>query len=148
MYPTTSEKVQCMSRIPYASAIESLIYVMLCTRPDITFAMSVMSRYQSNSDEEHWIAMKNIFKYLRRTKDLFLIFGGDSELQVEGYTDSDFMSDPDDRKSMSEYIFICNGGAVSWKSSKQPIIADSTTEAEYVLLRMLQRKASGSKSLL
>ena len=67
----------------------------------------------SNPDEEHWIAMKNILKYLRRTKDLFLIFGGDSEWRVEGYTDSDFISDPDDRKSISEYVFVCNGGAAS-----------------------------------
>ena len=81
-----------MCRISYASAIESLIYAMLCTRPDLILTMSITSRYQSNSDEEHWIAVKNIFKYLRRTKDLFLIFGGDSELRVEGCTDSDFMS--------------------------------------------------------
>ena len=76
--------------------------------------------------------MKNILKYLRRTKDIFLIFEGDSELQVEGYTNLDFMSDPDDRKSTSGYVFICNNGAVSWKSSKQLIIVDSTIEAEYV----------------
>ena len=76
--------------------------------------------------------MKNIFKYLRRTKNLFLIFGGDSELWVDGYTDSDFMSDLDDRKSTSGYVFVYNDGAVSWKSFKQPIIADSTMEAEYV----------------
>ena len=79
-----------MSRISYASAIESLIYVMLYTGLNIAFAVSVTSRYQLNPDEEHWIAMKNILKYLRRTKDLFLIFGGDSELRVEGYTNSDF----------------------------------------------------------
>ena len=75
--------------------------------------------------------MKNIFKYLGRTKDLFLIFGGGSELRVKRYTISDFISDLDDRKSMSEYVFVCNGGVVSWKSSKQPIIADSTIETEY-----------------
>ena len=63
---------------------------------------------------------------------MFLIFGGDSELRVEGYINSDFMSDPDDRNFTSGYVFVCNDGAVSWKSFKQPIIADSTTEAEYV----------------
>ena len=57
--------------------------------------------------------MKNIFRYLRRIKDLFLIFGGGSELRVEGYTDLDFMFDSDDRKSMSGYVFICNSGTVS-----------------------------------
>ena len=66
-----------------------------------------------NLGEEHWIIVKNILKYLRRTKDLFLIFGGGSELKVEGYTDSDFMFDVDDRKSISGYIFQCNDGSIS-----------------------------------
>ena len=110
---TTSRKIQRMSRIPYASTIGSLIYVMLCTRPDVVLTVSVMSRYQSNPSEEHWIAVKNIFKYLRRTKYLFLIFGGDFELQVEEYTDLDFIFDSDDRKSTSGYMFICNGDVVS-----------------------------------
>ena len=70
-----------MSRIPYVSTIGSLMYAMLYTRPDIVLIVSITSRYQSNPSEEHWIAMKNILKYLRRTKDL--IFGSDSKLQVE-----------------------------------------------------------------
>ena len=86
---------------------------MLCTRPDIILTVSITNRYQSNPDEEHWIAIKNIFKYLRRTKDLFLIFDRGSKLRIEGYTNSDFMFDPDDRKSTLGYIFICNGGATS-----------------------------------
>ncbi|PPZ26180.1 hypothetical protein C5P36_26510, partial [Escherichia coli] len=98
---------------------------------DIAYAISLTSRYQSNLGLEHWIAVKNILKYLRRTKDLFLIYGG-GDLQLDGYTDSDFQSDIDDRKSTSGYVFICNGGAVSWKSSKQSTTADSTTEAEYI----------------
>ena len=100
MCPTTFEEVQCMSRIPYAS------YVMLCTRPDITHAVSITSRYQSNLDEEHWIAVKSILKYLRRTKDLFLVFGDNSELRVKGYTDLDFMSDPNNRMSTSRCILV------------------------------------------
>ena len=76
--------------------------------------------------------MKNILKYLRRIKDLFLIFRGDFELRIEEYTDSDFISDLDNRISTSGYVFACNGSAVSWKSFKQPIIADLTIEAEYV----------------
>ena len=113
MCPTTSEEIERMSRISYASTIESLIYVMLCIRPDIIIAVSVMNKFQLNPDEEHYIIVKNILKYLWRTKNLFLIFGEVPELQIEGYIDSDFMLDPDDRKSTSEYVFICNGGAVS-----------------------------------
>ena len=93
--------------------------------------MSVTSRYQSNPSEEHWTSVKCILKYLRRTKDIFLVFKN-RELQVQEFTDSNFMSDIDDRKSTSGSLFICNGGAVSWKSSKQTVIADSTMEAEYI----------------
>ena len=69
---------------------------------------------------------------MRRTKDLILTYGKGNELKLEGYTDSDFQSDVDDRKSISAFVFLCNGGAVCWKSSKQTTTADSTTEAEYV----------------
>ena len=75
--------------------------------------------------------VKTILKYLRRTKDQFLIYG-DSELKLKGYTDASFASNKDDSKSISGYVFTLNGGAVSWKSSKQAMVADSTTEAEYI----------------
>ena len=61
--------------------------------------------------------MKNILKYLRRNRDIFLIYGG-SDLKLEDYTDSSFQSDLDDSKSISEYVFTLHGGAVSWKSFK------------------------------
>ena len=77
------------------------------------------------------MAVKNILKYLRRTKDAFLIYG-DGELVVSGYADASFQTDKDDFKSQSGYIFCLNNGAVSWKSSKQDTVADSTTEAEYI----------------
>ncbi|KAM2811016.1 hypothetical protein COP1_043727 [Malus domestica] len=132
MEPKTHEEIRQMSCIPYASAIGSLMYAMICTRPDIAYAVSITSRYQSNPGSEHWTAVKTVLKYLRRTKDMFLVYGGASELRVEGYTDADFQSDVDDRSSNSGYVFTLNGGAVSWKSKKQSVIADSTTEAEYV----------------
>ncbi len=102
--------------------------------------MLLTNRYQSNPGLEHWIAVKNIFKYLRRTKDLFLIYGG-RDLQLDGYTDSDFQSDIDDRKSTSGYVFICNRGAVCWKSFKQSMTADSTTEVEYITASDVTKEA-------
>ncbi|PKI58366.1 hypothetical protein CRG98_021241 [Punica granatum] len=121
-----------MAQVPYASAIGSLMYAMLCTRPDIAYAVSMTSRYQSNQGLDHWTAVKNILKYLRRTKDMVLVYGG-GELRLHGFTDSDFQSDVDGRKSITGYIFTCNGGAVSWMSSKQEMTANSTTEAEYIV---------------
>ena len=69
---------------------------------------------------------------MKRTKDMFLVDGGDKELIVNGYVNASFDSDPDDSKSQTGYVFILNGGAVSWCSSKQSVVAGSTCEAEYV----------------
>jgi len=104
----------------------------LCTRPDVSHALSLTSRYQSDPGEEHWTAVKNILKYLKRTKDMFLVYGGNEELVVKGYVDASFNTDPDDSKSQSGYVFILNGAAVSWRSSKQSTVAASTLEAEYM----------------
>ena len=81
---------------------------------------------------EHWTAVKNILKYLKMTKDMFLVYGGDKELVVKGYIDGSFNTDPDDSKSQTGYVFLLNGGAVSWCSSKKSIVAGYTCEAEYI----------------
>ena len=129
---TTSEDREKMKVIPYASAIGSIMYAMLCTRPDVCLAISLAGRYQSNPGGDHWIAVTNILKYPKRTKDMFHIYGGDKELVVNGYVDASFDTDLDDSKSQTGYIFILNGGAVSWCSSKQSVVAGSTCEAEYI----------------
>ena len=74
MSPKTSEEMAEMAKVPYASAIESLMYVVLCTMSDIAYAISMNSRFQSNPSLEHWVAVKAIFKYLRRTKNLVLTY--------------------------------------------------------------------------
>ncbi|XP_070052318.1 secreted RxLR effector protein 161-like [Nicotiana tomentosiformis] len=129
--PKISEEREHMSKIPYASAMGAIMYTKTCTHPDVAYAHGVTSRYQKNPGEEHWKVLKTILKYLRRTKDQFLIYG-DSELKLEGYTDASFSSDKDDSKSFLGYVFTFNGGAVSWKSFKQVTVADSMTEAEYI----------------
>ena len=130
--PSTEEDVKYMKTVPYASAIGSIMYAMNCTRPDVAFALSVTCRHQKNPGVKHWAAVKMILKYLRRTKDYFLVFGGQPELIASGYVDAGFQSDPDDYKSQTGYVFVLNGGAISWKSSKQATIADSATESEYI----------------
>src|SRR4051812_46135369 len=106
------------------------MYVMLCTRPDVSLAISMAGRFQSDPGVEHWTVVKNILKYLKRTKEMFLVYGGDKELVVKGYVDASFDTDPDDSKSQTGYVFILNGGAVSWRSCKQSVIAGSAVEAE------------------
>ena len=97
--PSTSDERSRMSRIPYASAIGSIMYAMICTRPDVAFAISLTSRYQANPGESHWAAVKTILKYLKRTKEMFLVYGGEEELVVRGYADASFQTDRDDCRS-------------------------------------------------
>ncbi|KAL0445803.1 UNVERIFIED_CONTAM: Retrovirus-related Pol polyprotein from transposon TNT 1-94 [Sesamum latifolium] len=129
--PKTDEELKRISDIPYASAVGSIQYAIQCTRPDVAYALSITSRYQTCAGEAHWSAVKSILKYLRRTKDMFLIYGG-GELILEGYSDASFQSDDDDAKSQSDFVFKLNGGVVAWKSSKQDTTADSTMKAEYI----------------
>src|SRR3989337_211144 len=124
------------------------MYAMICTRLDVCYVLSVSSRYQSDPGLAHWTAVKNILKYLRRTKDMLLVYGGDEELVVNGYTDASFMIDIDDFKSQSGYIFTLNGGAIVWKSFKQNTIADSTTEAEYIAASEASKEAVWIKKFL
>ncbi|TYK16841.1 gag/pol protein [Cucumis melo var. makuwa] len=104
--PKTPQDVEEMRHIPYASAVGSLMYAMLCTRPDICYALGIVSRYKSNPGLAHWIAVKTILKYLRRTRDYMLVYGS-MDLILIGYTDSDFQTDRDSRKSTSEYVAAC-----------------------------------------
>ena len=88
--PSTTDERSMMDKVPYASAIGSIMYAMLCTRPDVSYALSVTSRYQANPGIQHWNATKNILKYLRKTKDIFLVYDNDSEFVVNSYTDASF----------------------------------------------------------
>ncbi|GJV42317.1 retrotransposon protein, putative, ty1-copia subclass [Tanacetum coccineum] len=130
--PKTDEELDKMSRVPYASAIISIMYAMTCTRPDVSFVLSMVSRHQQNPGEGYWTAVKNIFKYLRNTKDRFLVYGGEEELRVTGYCDASWQTYKDDSRSQSGWVFLLNGGAVTWKSSKKDTVADSTCESEYI----------------
>ncbi|KAJ9542072.1 LOW QUALITY PROTEIN: hypothetical protein OSB04_028578 [Centaurea solstitialis] len=134
--PASSQDQDKMKSVPYASAIGSIMYAMLCNRPDVAYSVSVTSRYQQNLGEPHWVAVKNILKYLRRTKDMFLVFGGsEDEISVTGYSDA-------------RYVFTLNGGAISWKSSKQDTIADSTTEAQYIATSDAAKEAVWQRNFL
>nr|GEY85580.1 hypothetical protein [Tanacetum cinerariifolium]GEZ01368.1 hypothetical protein [Tanacetum cinerariifolium] len=105
-----------------------------CTRPDVAFAQNITSRFQQNPGELHWTAVKNILKYLRNTKAMFLVYGENPEakLRVDCYCDAGFEIDRDDTKSQKGYVFILNGGAVDSKSFKQSTTAMSAIEAEYI----------------
>ncbi|GJR77198.1 retrotransposon protein, putative, ty1-copia subclass [Tanacetum coccineum] len=90
--------------------------------------------YVTNPRELHWTTVKNILKYLRNTKDMFLIYEDDmkQELKVSCYTNAGYLTDVDDLKSQTRYVFVLNGGVVDWKSTKQSIFVTSYTDAEYI----------------
>ncbi|KAL0394476.1 UNVERIFIED_CONTAM: hypothetical protein Slati_4413800 [Sesamum latifolium] len=119
--PKTDEKLKRMSNIPYASTVGSIQYVIQCTRPDVAYALSAMSRYQACAGEAHWSAVKTILKYLKRTKDMFLIYG---------------------------FVFKLNGGVVAWKCSKQAATVDSITEAEYLAASKAAKEAVWMKNYI
>ncbi|XP_070001953.1 secreted RxLR effector protein 161-like [Nicotiana sylvestris] len=121
---------------------------MTCISSDVAYALGVTSRYHANPGEEHWkVVLKTILKYLRMTKDQFLIYG-DSELKLEGYTDASFSLDRDDSKSISSYVFTLNGGTVSWKSSKQAEVVDLVTKGEYIAASEATKEAVWMKKFL
>ena len=121
-----------MKNIPYASVVGSLMYAQVCTRPDIAFAVGMLGRYQSNPGIDHWRAAKKVLRYLQGTKDYMLMYRQTDNLDVIGYSDSDFAGCVDSRRSTSGYIFMMAGGAISWRSVKQTLTATSTMEAEFV----------------
>ena len=131
-YPKNDLEREQMARIPYASVVGSLMYLQTCTKPDISFSVGMLGRYQSNLGMDHWKAAKKVLKYLQGTKDHMLTYKRSYQLEVIGYSDSDYAGCVDTRKSTFGYLFLLAGGAISWKSAKQSVIAASTMEAEFV----------------
>ena len=121
-----------MENIPYASVVGSLMYAQTCTQPDISFVVGMLGRYQSNPGLDHCKAAKKVLRYLQGTKDHMLTYKRSYHLEVIGYTDSDFVGCVDTRKSTFGYVYLLDGGVVSWKSAKQTVIIASTMEAEFV----------------
>jgi hypothetical protein len=130
--PTSQKERETMAKMPYASVMGSIMYSMLCTHSDVSYPLSVTSRYQSDPGQTHWITVKNILKYLQRTRDNFLIYGGEQDLIVSGYMDVSFQIDRDDSKSQSGFVFLLNGGVKTWKSFKQEIVVDSDIKVECI----------------
>ncbi|XP_031280217.1 secreted RxLR effector protein 161-like [Pistacia vera] len=134
MCPKIQEERDKIGGIPYALAVASIMYAMLCIRIDVSYALRIYSRYQSNLGETHWTTVKNILKYLKRTKGMFLVYGGEDDLTVRRYSDASIQTDKDDYQSQSGYVFYLNEAIVSWKSSKQSIVVDCKMEAECIAL--------------
>jgi transposase InsO family protein len=148
----------------YQSAVGAIMYAMLGTRPDIAYAVTALSQFNSNPGQPHWSAVKHVLRYLRGTIGYKLTYGPDaavggftspkvgpltsSSLPLYGYSDSDWGSDPDDRRSVTGYVFMLGGGAVSWQARKQTTVALSSVEAEYMAATQATKEAMWWRSVL
>ncbi|KAF5378500.1 hypothetical protein D9615_007118 [Tricholomella constricta] len=144
--PATTAEFAQMRDVPYLEAVGSLMYAALGTRPDIAFAVQTVSRFSKKPGPAHWEAVKRIFRYLKGSTELWLVYGGNQK-ELVGYADADG-SMAEDRHAISGYAFIIYGGAVSWSAKRQDIIALSTTEAEYVAATHAAKEALWLRSLI
>jgi hypothetical protein len=148
--PHTEDEQEYMTSVPYSSAVGSIMYAMVCTRPDISQAVSVVSRYMANPGKGHWQAVKWILRYLKGTMQFGLVYNGNANTGncVVGYSDSDFAGNLDDRRSQTGYVFTLSRSAISWKATLQPTVALSTTEAEYMAVTEVVKEAMWLQDLV
>lgn len=133
---------------PYSSLVGALLYITVCTRPDIAYPVGVLSRFMAKPTTAHWLAAKGVVRYLAGTINFGLTFKGSAGLTVLGYCDSDYAADRDTRRSTTGFIFTLAGGAITWSSKRQATVAASTTEAEYVAAASAVKEALWLRNLL
>jgi Reverse transcriptase (RNA-dependent DNA polymerase)/gag-polypeptide of LTR copia-type len=144
--PSKLEDIAKMKNVPYREAVGSLMYAAMGTRPDIAFATSMVAQFSDNPGWAHWEAVKRIYRYLKGTRDLVLTYGGEKR-GLLGYVDADGASQ-EHHRAISGYVFMVDGGAVSWSSKKQELVTLSTTEAEYVAQTHAAKEAIWIRRLL
>ena len=139
---------ETFDRQKYQQAIGCLTYAAMSTRPDISVAVNVLSKYMSCPTQHHWTGVKRIFRYLKGTMDYGLCFDGQEGSELTGYSDSDWAGDLDTRRSTSGYMFKIGGATISWCSKRQLTVARSSTEAEYVALSAAAQECIWLRRLL
>jgi hypothetical protein len=135
------------NNFPYQNLIGSLLYISVCSRPDIMFAVNFLSRFNVSYSKEHWEYAKRVLRYLKRTIDLGLVYS-QNKSEIVGYVDADWADDASDRRSYTGYVFMYAGAAVSWECRKQRTVALSSTEAEYMAISDAAKEAVYLKGLV
>ena len=128
------------SEKPYLSAIGALMFLANQTRPDIAFAVNLLVRHSSQPTIRHWNGIKRIMRYLEGTRDMGLFFPSDTNQTLTGYADAGYLSDPDDAKSQTGYVFLYGGTMISWKSTKQTLTTTSSNHADIIALYEASRE--------
>lgn len=118
MSPKTESEKREMDDKPYRSILGSVMWGQLATRPDLSFSISLLARFQANPGIEHWNALMHVVGYIKNTLDYGLTYSCDSDITPTAFVDADYGGCKDTRQSTSGYVFIMAGGAVA--SSRQP----------------------------
>lgn len=136
-----------MAAIPYRSAIGSLMYLAVCTRPDIAAAISSLSRFNANPGMAHWEGVQHVLRYLQGTSGEGICYRKGVSTKLWGYCDSSHLTCPDTGRSRAGYVFLSAGGAISWQSKLVGNASLSSCESEYMGLAMAGQEASFLRQL-
>ncbi|KAF1334706.1 Integrase catalytic core protein, partial [Globisporangium splendens] len=139
---------ETMKGVPYRSAVGAVMYLMVGTRPDLAAAVGTLSQFAADPCPTHWQALKRVLRYLQATPTHGIRFFGSGSGELIGYSDADWAGDIETRRSTSGYVFVLNGGCISWRSKKQRTVALSSTEAEYMALSEATQEAVWLKAFM
>ena len=140
--PSDEEK-----RLPYRELVGALMYLAVATRPDIAFAVSALSQFNTNYSQIHWSVAKRVLRYLKGTTNLGLVFESNNDA-LKDYVDADWASCLNDRRSYTGFVFVLGSGPVSWDAKKQRTVALSSTESEYMALAEAAKEAIALRGFL
>jgi hypothetical protein len=148
----TLDEIERMKNVPYRNLLGSLLFIARCSRPDIMASIGILSRYCESPSERHWKALLGVLSYLVATKEVCLTFTKQANFDIKNalvaFTDSDHASCLSTRKSVSGYCVFFLGCLISWGSKQQDIIANSSTEAEYVAMNHTGMEVEYARNLL
>ncbi|XP_062075085.1 secreted RxLR effector protein 161-like [Humulus lupulus] len=134
--------------VSYLSAIEALMYIVNCTRPDIAFSINLLARYSSSLKYRHWKGIKHILCYLQGTIDKWLFYSNKCGSQLIGYAGTEYLSDPHKARSQTGYFFTCGDTAISWRSTKKTLTATSSNHAEILAIHEASRECVWLRSMI
>jgi hypothetical protein len=141
-YTSTDDRDEKLpSPTPYQECVGALMYISSVSRPDLCTSVNILARSMSNPSERHWRLLKELLRYLAGSKELAITYGGTTAAELEAWTDADWAACKDSRRSRGGYVFTLNGGAISWSSKLQSVVATSTAESEYIAAALAAREA-------
>ena len=139
--PKDEDERESMLGVPYRSLVGSLMYLAVCTRPDIAMGVSTLSRFCQDPGLEHWEAAKRLLRYVKGSAGEGLLYAYGEDVALWGYSDASYGNDSETKRGRSGFVMMSGGAAISWGSKLQEVVALSSTEAEYMALTHAAQEA-------